>query len=181
MGCTSPPDPASIAFYSLPEVSFTPVFSIGTIPLKVNFTNTSSSDVTSFHWYFGNNDAASGLTNPSYTFSDTGSYIIILTGINANSCVDTAQGIVLVEFEIPNVFTPNGDGKNDIFMFPYYSVTDFNAVIYNRWGRKVYEWNNPAEGWDGGDSKDGTYYYVMRAIGLDGNNIDKSGHVTLLR
>lgn len=51
--------------------------------------------------------------------------------------------------DVPNVFTPNGDGKNDIFKVKALSLESFQGVILNRWGRKIYEWNDPSEGWDG--------------------------------
>lgn len=179
-GCTSKASTASITFYPLPNVSFTPTAVAGAIPFTVNFTNTSGSDVTGFHWDFGNN-ATSELINPSNTYDQNGVYSVLLTGRNIHSCLDTAQGTVIIESELSNVFTPNGDDQNDIFMIPYSGVTDFHAVIFNRWGGKVYEWDIPTEGWDGGNSQDGTYYYVMKAIDMQGNLINKSGHVTLLR
>jgi len=87
--------------------------------------------------------------------------------------------------EVPNVFTPNGDGINDEFRVAYQSLTKFEAWIYNRWGRLVYHWNDPQKGWDGniGGKKaaEGAYFYVIKAVGSDGIKYLKKGDINLLR
>lgn len=70
-------------------------------------------------------------------------------------------------FYVPNVFTPNGDGLNDIFYFTVPDNECFHARIFNRWGRLMYEWNDAAKGWDGKNQSngrpvsDGVYYYIL--------------------
>lgn len=89
--------------------------------------------------------------------------------------------------EFPNVFTPNGDGINDIFCAKdgYQSIVSFQAAIFNRWGRKLYEWNDPAGGWDGkfngSDVPAGAYYFVLKAQGADGVRYDQKKTINLLR
>jgi gliding motility-associated-like protein len=72
---------------------------------------------------------------------------------------------------VPNVFTPNGDGKNDEFRVAYRSLRDFHIWVYNRWGKLVYESTDPARGWDGNingrPAAEGAYFYVVRAMGTD--------------
>ena len=72
---------------------------------------------------------------------------------------------------VPNVFTPNGDGQNDEFRVVYRSLREFHCWVYNRWGKLVYEWDDPAKGWDGTingrPAAEGAYYYVIRAMGTD--------------
>ncbi|MBI3510366.1 MAG: gliding motility-associated C-terminal domain-containing protein [Bacteroidetes bacterium] len=77
-------------------------------------------------------------------------------------CVDNCPN-----YELPNVFTPNGDGTNDFFIpFPYQYIKDVDVKIYDRWGALVYETTNPDVHWDGRDMKtgklctDGVYYYT---------------------
>ena len=55
------------------------------------------------------------------------------------------------KLEMPNAFSPNGDGINDIYKAKdgYQSIVEFHAYIFNRWGQKLFEWTNPADGWDG--------------------------------
>ncbi|MFN8152886.1 MAG: gliding motility-associated C-terminal domain-containing protein [Bacteroidia bacterium] len=86
---------------------------------------------------------------------------------------------------IPSAFTP--DGKNPIFKpeFIYIDAKNFYFVVYNRWGQKVYETRTPGEGWDGtyqgNIAPEGTYAYTVRIFGTNGQEIEKSGSVTLLR
>ena len=76
--------------------------------------------------------------------------------------------------EMPNAFSPNGDGYNDIYKAKegYQSIVSFKAVIFNRWGQKLYSWDNIEGGWDGkfhGKTvPDGVYFVVVNARGADG-------------
>jgi gliding motility-associated-like protein len=93
-------------------------------------------------------------------------------------------------YTLPNVFTPNKDGINDLWIpFPYANVDTIDLYVYNRWGRKVFHTNNPDINWDGVDYlsgepvSDGTYYYSCEIIieTLNGpKTIDLHGTVTLL-
>jgi gliding motility-associated-like protein len=78
------------------------------------------------------------------------------------------------------VFTPNGDGTNDEFRVAYRSLREFHCWVYNRWGKLVYEWTDPAKGWDGTiygkPAAEGAYYYVIRALGTDA---DKNARYTM--
>jgi len=94
-------------------------------------------------------------------------------------------------YRLPNVFTPNGDGKNDVFHpFPYDFVDKVNMKIYNRWGSMVFETDDPDINWDGtdytskGESSEGVYFFVCevyeyRLEGLKMRTIQ--GTVTLFR
>jgi gliding motility-associated-like protein len=103
-------------------------------------------------------------------------------------CLDTAfVNITVSESAIyaPNVFTPNGDGKNDEFRVAFKSIIQFECWIYNRWGRKMYSWTNPLKGWDGTYNgkkmPEGPYFYVIRAVGSDKVVHKLKGSVSLLR
>lgn len=91
------------------------------------------------------------------------------------------------KLEFPNAFSPNGDGINDIYKAKdgYKSIVDFHAYIYNRWGQKMYEWTDPAGGWDGKfnghDVKQGVYFVLVKAKGADGINYEIKRDVNLLR
>jgi len=101
------------------------------------------------------------------------------------------------ELDVPNVFTPNGDGVNDYFVVRAKSLRSFRITIYNRNGRKVYEYEHNEgrlewEGWDGtihGKGRDyaepGIYYYVIDALGWDAtvyrNSKPYTGFVYLFR
>src|SRR5690606_13536199 len=90
---------------------------------------------------------------------------------------------------IPNVFSPNGDSKNDTFQVVGLSLDQFSMEVFNRWGQLMYNTNNPALGWNGGldnsasDVPDGTYFYVITF--KDNCSTEPltrhHGHVTLVR
>lgn len=89
--------------------------------------------------------------------------------------------------EVPNAFTPNGDGINDVFRVKdgYQSLVTFRAMVFSRWGKKLYEWTDPAGGWDGrsagNNCPDGAYYLVVEARGADGRNYKIKKTINLLR
>ena len=104
--------------------------------------------------------------------------LLIAVNEQGNKCQDTTKAhyvnVIESMVDVPNVFTPNGDGKNDVFMARALSVEDFHGVVLNRWGRKIYEWSDPGGGWDGKINgkyaNPGTYYYIITARGREKNN-----------
>uniref|UniRef100_A0AB33J0C7 Gliding motility-associated C-terminal domain-containing protein n=1 Tax=Prevotella sp. GTC17259 TaxID=3236795 RepID=A0AB33J0C7_9BACT len=91
------------------------------------------------------------------------------------------------KLEMPNAFSPNGDGVNDIYKAKsgYQSIVEFKAYIFNRWGQKLYEWDDPAEGWNGtfhgNPVKEGVYFVLVKAKGADGHTFNIRRDVNLLR
>lgn len=89
--------------------------------------------------------------------------------------------------EMPNAFSPNGDGINDVYKAKdgFQSLVEFHAYIYNRWGQMLFDWTNPNEGWDGTykgkDVKDGVYFVLVKAKGADGRTFTIKRDVNLLR
>ncbi len=135
-----------------------------------------------------------GETTPSITVDEAGTYSF--AAIDAFGC--PVSDVVLVQIaaagegvaKIPNVFTPNGDGKNDTFLITGMAIVEFRMEIYDRWGLKMFETTSLTSGWNGGMDNatsnavpDGTYYYIIdmldRCATTPGNN--HTGHVTLLR
>lgn len=135
-----------------------------------------------------------------YTFTEAGSHRIVLyaTFINGNDTIaytkdywQDAQPITIQisesKLEMPNAFSPNGDGINDIYRAKnnYQSIVEFDAYIFNRWGQKIYEWHDPAGGWDGKfngkDVKQGVYFVLVKAKGADGRKYNIKKDVNLLR
>ena len=77
------------------------------------------------------------------------------------------------KLEVPNAFSPNNDGINEVFKVKEYrSIVDFKATIFNRWGQKIFSWTDPDGEWDGRwhgrKVKDGVYFLVVSARGADG-------------
>lgn len=136
-----------------------------------------------------------------FTFNEAGGHCIALIAyfMNGNDTIvkyDTDYwmdatpiriSISTSKLDFPNAFSPNGDGMNDIYRAKtdYQSIVEFKAVIYNRWGQKLYEWNNPAGGWDGtykgNPVKQGVYYVQVTAKGADGRRFNIKKDVNLLR
>jgi gliding motility-associated-like protein len=89
--------------------------------------------------------------------------------------------------KFPNVFTPNGDGYNDRFEIANLETDHYLGryfMVFNRWGKKIYERSNYFNEWDGAGVPDGTYYFIFRyTFSFLGKNVDKevSGTVTLIR
>lgn len=91
------------------------------------------------------------------------------------------------QLQMPNAFSPNGDGINDIYKAKsgYQSLIEFHGYIFNRWGQKLFEWRDPADGWDGTYKgkpvKDGVYFCLVKAKGADGKEYNIKRDVNLLR
>ncbi len=158
----------------------------GQMPLTVNFMNAGFAD--SSYWDFANGQTfgdTNNLSIPSPIIYETqGTYIVTLTSTNGQ-CTATAQ--ILIEvigtsfLTVPNVFTPNGDGKNDVFEFISKNITELNCVIFNRWGKQVAELTADDQTWDGENGSDGTYFYVLKAKGMDDVDYNLKGTITLIR
>jgi gliding motility-associated-like protein len=161
------------------NASFTANPMSGSYPLTVNFTN-NSTGATTYLWNFGDTDTSTAFS-PVHIFELQGEYQVILTAYNTPGCFTYDTLKIVVDGEVPNIFTPNGDGSNEVFSFNRLSVSQFNAQIFNRWGRKVYEWTDPKTGWDGGDSEAGVYYYIVQLTTLNGKEEELHGTITLLR
>jgi gliding motility-associated-like protein len=100
-----------------------------------------------------------------------------------DGCVDTIKTEVTIkEFKmvIPNIFTPNGDGANDVWEVPDLKKYISNeVVIFDRWGKKVFEANNYNNEWDGGKLGDGVYYFIMRCKGYWKEDVYR-GSITII-
>lgn len=89
--------------------------------------------------------------------------------------------------EMPNAFSPNGDGINDVYRAKtgWQSIVEFRAIIFNRSGQKIYEWDDPSGGWDGTHNgkpvSDGVYFCQVKARGADGIRYTIRRDVNLLR
>ncbi|GHT34750.1 hypothetical protein FACS189434_11440 [Bacteroidia bacterium] len=126
--------------------------------------------------------------NFNLTFRNFGKYVARVTTTTADGCVVSDSITITVtesEIDIPNVFTPNGDGINDKFCVAFKSIIKYNMWVYNRWGRLVFKSNSPDNCWDGyiGNNKaaSGAYFYKIEATGADGKTYKRAGDINLLR
>ncbi len=171
----------------------------GSAPLVIDFQSNANPDAADFfEWFIYDVQTPSKVIRYTdkdfrYTFNDAGEYVVKLKASSAECEVtDSIKVTVLESFiDVPNVFTPNGDGINDEFRVVYRSIISFNAWVYNRWGRLVCRWTDPSKGWDGRINgkmaAPGAYYYVIEAIGSDKDKNGESikwkcsGDINLLR
>ncbi|MDX2196656.1 MAG: gliding motility-associated C-terminal domain-containing protein [Cytophagales bacterium] len=119
--------------------------------------------VNSYSWQFvpGSNVKDSIAT---YIYDREGFNTIYLSGKDSNNCTYNAQYPIEIEFlNIPNIFTPNGDAKNDYFEIKGLLQTSATLSVTNRWGNKVYESiaNGYKNNWDAANLPDGVYYYKL--------------------
>ena len=87
---------------------------------------------------------------------------------------------------VPNAFTPDGDGKNEVFFATAVGIKDFQLKIFDRWGAVMFETDDPSQGWDGmhpngTDAVKGVYTWMVFAKGQNDKLIEKRGNLSLLR
>jgi gliding motility-associated-like protein len=146
--------------------------------------NNTSVGANNYSWNFGDTLGSSSVINPTYVYTNDGTYTVLLQASNNRGCIDTATLKITVNeifaLEIPNIFTPNGDSKNDTFkMIKAKGIREFVCVIYNRWGLKVFEFNDKNGIWDGSKNSDGVYYYIVKYKDKDGNSGERTGNITI--
>ena len=131
-----------------------------------HFSDTLNSDTVRFHFWDPPNNQAYYLVDSASVFD--------ITDISNPSYV-----------EYPNIFTPNSDGINDELIFKNKNILDWNLTIFDRWGLKIFETNDPNNNWDGhttsGESNsDGVYYYLLNAKGKDDKLYRNKGFIQLI-
>lgn len=179
----------------------------GSAPLAVHFAaNASETDgyTAYYEWrIYSEQDETSPLytryeENTDFTFNQAGSFrVYLIARFTTSNGEEVAYGqedfqpitisISESELNMPNAFSPNGDGINDIYKpkSGYKSIVKFDAYIFNRWGVKLFEWHDPSTGWDGTYKgkpvKDGVYFCLVKAEGADGRKFNIKKDVNVLR
>jgi gliding motility-associated-like protein len=141
-----------------------------------------------YDWNFGDTNT-SNLENPFHTYSDTGTYDVMLIASTVHNCTDTVSKPFRVKavtsIYAPNTFTPDGDNVNDIFKVVGYNLVEIELLIFDRWGTLLYTGIGLDAGWDGTykGEKSQQDAYIWTAKSIDGLGKRKSftGHITLLR
>jgi gliding motility-associated-like protein len=126
---------------------------INNISSTASFTDLSEG-ATGWFWDFGG-ESSSFIRNPSHTFADTGRHDIMQVVFHPNGCTDTMIQTIdiepVVQFFLPNAFTPNYDGKNEVYKPEGLAlgVAYYKLSIWSRWGDLIFETSDPEEGWNG--------------------------------
>ncbi len=177
-----------VSILTIPTTSFTYEVEPACEGVYIELTNTST-DADSYVWTF-NNDSTTTEEHPSVIFDYGSEYLIALEGTNLNGCFSGSTALDLADsfdeyysIRIPNVFTPNGDGDNDIFSveIPGKLASCLDLNIYNRWGQLIYKSYGNVVSWDGHTPDgtkvpDGSYFYTIEIK-------DKTykGHINIFR
>jgi len=167
------------------------------VPVTVQFNNMSQ-NANQYQWDINNQQLSA--FEPLYTFTEPGVYPITLIATFVEPhCSDTAlqtlEFVSAVFLEIPNIFTPNKDGVNDVFTLQAGGIKTLEIALFNRWGRKIKteqftlnpESTNQVELWDGiypdnGEpAPHGVYFYTIIAIDKSNQRFTRSGYVQVVR
>lgn len=161
-----------------------------THPIENVFTEFSNHSIgaISYLWDFGDGDTSSQL-NPRHVFPATGTYNVCLTAINQYACPDVVchdvQALISPLLDVPNAFTPGKFGVNSTIGVEGFGIQEMQWTIYNRWGQKVFESNDPKTRWDGTFKGKAlpmdVYSYTLRATLVSGERVTKTGDITLIR
>lgn len=172
----------------------------GEAPLSVTFRanpdNLPEGAIPVYEWRFlKNGDEKPFMVryeeDTQYNFVESGTYSVTLY-VSYGSDTPEPAGTITVSIstsmlEMPNAFSPNGDGINDIYRAKsnHKSIVDFHAYIFNRHGAKLYEWTDIDGGWDGTYKgkpvNDGVYFVLVKAKGADGRNYNIKRDINILR
>jgi gliding motility-associated-like protein len=159
----------------------------------VTFVNLSA-NATRFEWDFGDSTALDSSIAPTHIYPlKPNQYFVTLYAYNGN-CVDSVKlGPITIanvdDVFIPNAFSPNNDGLNDIFEFPSLGLQTYNLRIYNRWGNLVFDnngnvtnfWNGKMKNEDQRECPEGAYFYKLEITKDDGTKKNLDGSVMLVR
>ena len=190
LGCESSLSmPDLITVHPMPQVDFN-------VTPSILFDDYSQADLTNlsvgavnYIWNFGDGSDTSHVESPIHFYPDSGTYIITLIGESDKGCIDSISKVLLHVINsyafVPNCFTPNNDGKNDVLKFFTVNVSDFYFQLLDRWGSVLFETNNPEAEWDGTYQgnyvREGVFVYKMEYKSIQRKRIETFGSITLLR
>lgn len=141
-------------------------------------------------WDLGDNSTSIS-QSPLHTYPDTGTFVVTQIVINQYGCHDTIQHPIRINGEwstfIPNAFTPNSNGLNDVFAPKFYGILEFKMSIFDRWGNEIFKTEDMAEGWNGrvfnqgAEVQQDVYVYKVFTKDLLRNDHQYIGSVTVVR
>ena len=190
-GCDSVYTTTNINVISIPSASITyignPFFATGV----ANVTVTTSSVLTSNAYTANPNGLALNSSDGSVNLaaSTPGTYQVLYT-FGSGGCSDTTSTTITIKpvstnVYIPNTFTPDGDGVNDVLYVYGTSIVSLKMNVYNQWGELLFTSNSQSQGWDGMAKgklqPTGVYIYVAQVILQDGTVLNKKGAINLIR
>ncbi len=149
-----------------------------------------SNNAVGGHWVIdGDTVPYSPGTDPHYDLGHAGYYSVDLVVYNIGGCTDSLSlDICIRDSEaifLPDAFSPNSDGSNDVLFVRGGTIAEMGFALYDRWGSQVFSSSNVDHGWDGSkngrQSPSGVYLYTLHAVTTEGEVIDRTGNITLVR
>ncbi len=180
-----------ITVYPMPIAGFTALPSSASIVNPVITITDKSIGGNYWHWNFGDQDTTSIHYPNPHTYADTGAYLIRQIVSTQYNCIDTSYQTVFIEpdfvFYVPNSFSPNDDGINDIFIGKGIFISEYEMMIFDRWGNLIFYSNDSTKGWDG-TANHGTesaqrdvYIYSIKITDFNQRKHSYKGTVTLVK
>lgn len=158
------------------------------LQLSTTFAPFSIDSIKAYTWSPGTGLSCIDCPDPvASPYANQTTYTVVIT--YNQGCTATASVLIGSNGEppvyIPNAFTPNGDGVNDVWYVYGTGVKDFKATVFDRWGEKVFESTNQSQGWDGtyrGQMEEpGLFVYIVDLVYLSGEQETKQGSISLIR
>jgi gliding motility-associated-like protein len=178
----------TVDFYlTEPEADFEPSAEVSLAGTTTDFLNLTE-DGDFYFWDFGDGNT-SDLEHPSHVYAEEGEYTVCLVTTTNAGCIDSICKLILVQnlpaVDVPNAFSPDNDGLNDVLYVRGHGVANLHFRVFDRWGHLVFETLDISQGWDG--RNDGSlgemdvYVYHLNATFENGATVEKKGNVTLVR
>lgn len=169
----------------------------GSAPVEIEFNAAVSDAAVYTQWLMAHDEDMEDIfyrtsdLDFTYTFTEMGNTYVRFEAADASGRCQFFSDTYTVYIgesylRCPNAFSPGAsEGVNDIWKVSYKSIVSFECYIFNRWGKKITEFHDPADGWDGKYGGKlvpaGVYYYVIKAKGSDGKKYNLSGDINILR
>ncbi|MCI5055037.1 MAG: PKD domain-containing protein [Flavobacteriales bacterium] len=158
-----------------------------TLNQNTEFLNRST-NASFFTWILQPDSITYTTTDLNLEFKDTGLYNLNLIAIDENGCKDEKSNAFSPKSSsrgVPNAFSPNGDGENDVLFVQGGPFKEIDFVVYDRWGQQIFNAQNQGAGWDGKfngrEMPTGVYTYILKTLDFSDNERLNSGDINLLR
>ena len=185
----------AIEAYPIPEADFNISPSKPIVNESVEFTDASqNAPIALWSWSFSHLKANQIMTKPvvNLTYENAGKYVAVLIVTSDHGCKDTVIKQVEIgeDFGIfmPDAFSPNGDGINDVFQPKGFGITKYELNIFDRWGEKLFSTTDFTQGWDGKftrrantDVKQDVYVWHVKLTNIHGKSKELTGTVNIIK